>query len=333
MKRRDLLKSAGIGLVALAMPRSTMAQQPATNQVVFLSSLNEADPQNEIWFDAIKQGLATEGWIVGQDVVLDIRHTGASFEEARVAAEEAVAIGPDVILVVSNRLSLAVVETTSEVPVVFGLVGDPIRIGLVDNVVAPGGNATGFTISDPSIYGKRFELLQDLSPSIETVGFLYSVSADGQSVYDPLRAGIDADAAALGLALDWISVSTIEQAQSAILGFSRRTNVGLCVPSDSFNWVHRATIIETVNRTSLPAIYTWPPMAEIGGLMSYDAATEDSIGRMGVYAGRILNEVEPGTLPVQGPSQYTLALNIATAGIQGITIPTSLIAVADRIID
>lgn len=333
MRRRDLLKGVGWSILSIAAPRLAKAQQPDRKQVVFLSSLAAGDPQNEIWSDAIREGLAAEGRFVGLDVDLDVWNTGASFEEAQNAALEAAATEPDVILAVSNRLALAAVSATNEVPIVFGLVGDPLRIGLVTNLMTPGGNATGFTISDPAIYGKRFELLLELSPTIETIGFIYSVSTEGESVYDPLRAAIDADATKLGVSLTWLPVTTIEQAETAILDLSNKSHAGLCVPSDSFNWVHRAAIIEAVNGTRLPAIYTWPPMADIGGLISYDAATEDSVGRMGIYAGRILNNVEPGTLPVQGPSEYRLVVNMATAERQGIIIPSRLLAVADTVLE
>lgn len=333
MRRRDFLSGVGMGFASIALPRRATSQLTDTKLIIFLSSLAVDDPQNQIWVDAISEGLAAEGWSVGSNLMLEVRHTGGSFEEARRAAEEAIAIEPDLILAVSNRVSLAVVEGTSEIPIVFGLVADPVRIGLVNNIVAPGGNATGFTISDPTIYGKRFELLLDLSPQIETIGFLYSESADGRSVYDPLRAGIDADAAALGVSLRWLGITTIEQAQHAIIDLSNEANAGLCVPSDTFNWVNRIAIVDSVNRTNLPAIYTWPPMTEIGGLMSYDATTQDSVGRMGNYAGRVLNGVDPGVLPVQGPSSYGLILNLITAEAQGIAIPSSLVALADKIIE
>ena len=314
--------------VAVAWPRAARAQQTARRIGVLMNGAPE-DAEVRARLAGFLDGLQQLGWTDGRNVRIDTRW--ARDVGANRGAEELVALGPDVILASASSSVAALQRITSSVPIVFANVIDPVGAGFVASLARPGGNTTGFSAFEYSLSGKWLELLKEIAPSVMRVAVLR----------DPaLAAGIGQFAAiqtlaptSLGGELTPIDVRDPGEIERAIGAFARERNGGLIVTGSQSAVTHRDLIISLATRYRLPNVFGFRYYALAGGLASYGPDPIDAHRRAAGYVDRILKGEKPADLPVQAPTKYALVINLKTAKTLGLTVPPSLLALADEVIE
>jgi len=329
MKRRKFITL--LGGVAAAWPLVARAQQPERmRRIGVLMALSANDPEGQAWVAAFLQGLQELGWSVGRNVIVDIRWLTGNNADARKYAAELVALAPDVILGNGSYAVASLLQVTSTVPIVFVLVADPVGAGYVDSLARPGGNITGFTIFDYSISGKWLQLLKEIAPGVTRV----AVTRDPSIASGPAQfAVIQAAAPSLGVELRPVDVRDEGQIERALSLFAQSSNSGLIVTGSPLARSHRDLIIALAARHRLPAVYFNRFWAAAGGLISYGPDLLDPFRRAAGYVDRILKGEKPADMPVQAPTKFELVINLKTAKALGLTVPQSLLASADEVIE
>jgi len=286
------------------------------------------DREAETRLKAFQQGLADLGWIEGGNVKIDYRFGTADADRIRTYASEIVALGPDVILANTTLVVAALKEATQTIPIVFAMVNDPVGQGFISNLQRPGGNITGFTFIDFEIIGKWLDLLGELSPPVTKVGLVFGAATSPyyHSYVRAFEAEKDKRAVTIMEVRDEME---IDSKLAALAG----SGSGLIAPADAFNVVHRKAIIAAAARHAVPAIYTYRAFVMEGGLMAYGPDTVDIFRRSAAYVDRILRGANPGDLPAQAPNKFEFAVNLKTAKALGLTMPPSLVARADEVIE
>ena len=330
MRRREFITFFGVA--ALAGPRAARAQQAdRVRRVGVLMSRAAGDPEEQARFAGFLQGLQKLGWTDGRNVRIDYRWAAADADRSRTYAAELVALAPDVILASGSTSVAALLQTTRTVPIVFVNVIDPVGAGYVARLARPGGNATGFTAFEYSLSGKWLELLKEIAPNLTRIAILR----------DPaLAAGIGQFAAiqamapsSFGVELSPIDVRDGGEIERDVAAFARELNGGLIVTGSSSAAVHRELIVMLAARHRLPAVYPFRYFVTSGGLISYGPDPIDEFRRAAGYVDRILKGEKAADLPVQAPTTYELAINLKTAKALGLTLPPSLLARADEVIE
>ena len=319
-----------IGGVALAWPLMARAQQSdRMRRIGVLQILAEDDPEAAARHTAFEKALQALGWTVGRNVRIDYRWGGLDANRIRKEAAELVALGPDVILTSGSVSVAAVLQATRTVPIVFAQAVDPVGGGLVESLAHPGGNATGFTAFEYSLSAKWLELLKEMAPHVTRVAV----------IRDPTRgpgigqfAVIQSVGQPLGVELRPINVLDTAEIERAIEAFARSPNGGLIVTVGGTG-SHRDLIISLAARHQLPVVYPFRYYVADGGLISYGPNTIDQARRAAGYVDRILKRDKPADMPVQAPTKYELIINLKTAKALGLTVPTSLLARADEVIE
>jgi len=281
-------------------------------------------------YTAFLQGLQELGWTDGRNVRIDVRWGAGDAERTRKYAAELVALAPDAIMV-SGSISLGqLIKATRTVPIVFALIADPVGAGFVKSLSRPGGNVTGFMAFEYSLSGKWLELLKEITPSVQRVAVLRNpdlVADIGQF------AVIQSVAASFGVEPSPIDVRDVSEIEDAVAAFAQSANGGLIVAGDPSTQAHRDLIIALANRYKLPAIYPSRFFAKDGGLVSFGPNFIDEFKSAASYVDRILKGEKPADLPVQAPTKYELVINLKTARALGLTVPQSLLARADEVIE
>jgi putative ABC transport system substrate-binding protein len=330
MKRREFI--AVLGGSASAWPLPLSAQQPERmRRIGVLIALIENDPESKRRVEALVQALRELGWIDGRNVRFDYRFAGGDIERMRAYAAEVVELAPDVILVQSNPFLVALRQTNRTIPTVFAVVADPVGGGFVESLARPGGNLTGFTVFEAEIGGKWLEALKEIAPRVSrTLVLLHPETAANVAF---LRAA-EAVAPSLRMTVTEAGVHNAAEIERAIAAFAGEPDGGLVVCPHPITGVNRDLIAGLAARYGLPAV--WPFrffMATNGGLMSYGVDVVDLFRRAAVYVDRILRGAKPGDLPVQNPIKYELVINLKTAKALGLTVPPTLLARADELIE
>ena len=279
---------------------------------------------------AFLQALALLGWTIGRNMQIDIRWATASAAEIRRHAAELAALAPDVILATGDATIPPLLQATRTVPIVSPVAADPVGAGFVDSLARPGGNATGFMLYEYSISGKWLELLKEIAPGVTRVAVVRDpalVSGTGQ------LAAIQAVAPSFSVELNPVDARDPTEMERAIAAFVRSANGGLIVTASPASVTHRKLIIALAARHRLPAVYAFRFMAADGGLISYGPNSIDPYRRAATYVDRILKGEKPGDLPVQAPTKYELVIHLKTAKAMGLTVPDSLLARADEVIE
>ncbi len=332
MRRREFLALLG-GIAIAARPGMGRAQHPGrTRRIAILLGVAESDPEAQSRVGALRQELERLGWVDGRNIRIEQRWTGGDAERLRAYTAELVASAPDVIVANPTPSVAALKQATRTIPIVFALVSDPISSGLVESWAQPGGNITGFTNFESSMAGKWLEALKQMAPRVTHIALVFNpeTAASGGTIF--LHPTQEA-AAPLGLTVKPAPVrSAAEIAGLAHLSASGGTT-GLLVVPDIFTTNHRDEIIALAARQRLPALYPFRFFAASGGLMSYGIDTLDVFRRAASYVDRILKGAKVGELPVQGPAKFELAINLKTAKALGLTVPPSLLALADEVIE
>jgi putative ABC transport system substrate-binding protein len=329
MRRRDFIKI--VAGSATAWPLAARAQQPERmRRVGVLMGRSANDPEGQAFVAAFLQGLQELGWSDGRNVTIDIRWFTGNNADARKYAAELLALAPDVILAHSSPVVAALGQITRTVPIVFANVADPVGAGYVESLARPGGNITGFTNYEYSMGGKWLQLLKEVAPGVTRVAVLRDPSiAAGPGQF----AAIQTVAPSLGVELRPVDVRDGDEIERAITAFAQSPNGGLIVTGSPLSAFYRDLIIALTARHRLPAVYWSRIWAAAGGLISYGPDFLDPFRRAAGYVDRILKGEKPADMPVQASTKYELIINLKTAKALGLTVPQSLLASADEVIE
>jgi putative tryptophan/tyrosine transport system substrate-binding protein len=329
MRRREFI--AGLGS-AISWPLGARAQQgERMRRIGVLWPYAEGDPEANAWLATFREELEKLGWVEVRNVRIDHRWAALDEESVQRFTRELVALQPDIILAQSTPNTAALLQQTRTIPIVLTQGTDPVGAGFVASLSRPGGNVTGFINLEASLGGKWLELLKQIAPRVNRVAFLFNPATASYFEYylSPFKAaaasfGVEPIAAAFHDALELESVFAAQ---------AREPNGGLIAMPDSFQTVYRAEITSLAARHRLPAVYAFRFFAEASGLLSYGNDRFDNYRRSANYVDRVLRGANPGELPVQIPTKFELVINLKTANALGLTVPPTLLALADQVIE
>jgi putative tryptophan/tyrosine transport system substrate-binding protein len=329
MRRREFIALMG-GAVA-AWPLMVRAQQgERMRRIGVLLPATADDTHYQTWLGAFLQGLSQSGWNIGQNVRVDTRWATANADAVRRNAAELVALAPDVIFAPGASTVGPLLQATGTVPIVFAVVADPVGAGFVGSLARPGRNATGFMAFEYAISGKWLELLKQIIPSLTRAAVL----RDATTPTGIAQFGVvQAMAPALGVEILQVNLRDAGEIEQAIMAFGATSNGGLIITASGLAFIHRDRIIKLASERRLPAIYFDRSFVIAGGLVSYGPDQVDQCRRAAGYIDRILKGEKPGDMPVQAPTKYELIVNLKTAKTLGLTIPQSVLATADEVIE
>jgi putative tryptophan/tyrosine transport system substrate-binding protein len=330
MRRREFVGLVGGAAAAWAL--SARAQQPDQMRrigVLMASAADDAESQARI--AGFLQGLQLLGWVDGRNVRIDTRWATTNRDDIRRHAAELAALAPDVLVAATGTVTVApLLQATRTVPIVFVTVIDPVGAGFVDSLARPGGNATGFTIFEYGMSGKWLELLKEIAPRVTRAAVLRDPAiASGIGQFG----AVQAVAPSLGMELSPVDVRDAGEIERAVTAFARSSNGGLIVTPSALATRHRDLIIALAAGQRLPAVYPYRYFVTAGGLISYGPDSIDQYRRAAGYVDRILKGEKPADLPVQVPTKYETVINLKTAKAQGLTVPSSVLARADEVIE
>jgi ABC-type uncharacterized transport system substrate-binding protein len=328
MRRRDCITL--LGSVA-AWPLAARAQQSERMRSIgVLLPAAPDDPVFQARIAAFHQELALLGWIIGRNVRIDTRWATTNPAEIRRNATELVALAPDVILSTGDSTVPPLLEATRTVPIVFPVASDPIGAGYVNSLARPGGNVTGFMLSEYSIGVKWLELLKEIAPHMTRAEVLRDPAlAAGIGQF----AAIQSNASSSAVELSAIDTRDVGEIERAVVAFTRKPNGGLVVTGSASALIYRDQIIALATRLRLPNVYPFRYYPSNGGLASYGPNQIDQYKRAARYVDRILKGEKPADLPVQAPTKYELVINLKTAKALGLEGPATVLARADEVIE
>ena len=329
MKRREFITLLG-GATA-SWPLAARAQQgERVRRIGVLWSIPADQPDAQARHAAFLQALRQLGWTEGGNVQIETRWSAGDAAITRKQVAELAALTPDVILAIGSAGVAAILQATRSVPVVFAVVPDPVGSGFVESLAEPGGNATGFMMFEYDLSAKWLELLKEIAPIVTRAAVLRDAAITagiGQF------AVIQSVARSVGIDVKAINLRDAATLESSVAAFARAPNGGLILTASGLSVVHRDLIISLAAKYRLPATYQERSYVAAGGLVSYGSNFLDQHRRAAVYVDRILKGEKPSALPVQVPTKYDLVINLKTAKALAITVPDSLLARADEVIE
>jgi putative tryptophan/tyrosine transport system substrate-binding protein len=322
MRRREFIAAT---TALLASPRCLLAQG-TRRRVGFLAMDVVAPTVQSAWLD----GLRNHGWIDGKNLIIEYRYA-PSLDRLPAFAAELVALSPDLLIAPNTQAAVALKSATANIPIVFAAVGDPVGLGLVQSLSRPGGNLTGLASVNLGFTGKAIGILREMVPTASKMAVLVNPG-------NPIHRLIVAEelpqiARNLGLAFPVLEATTAEELDIAFAAAAAQHPDAINVFGDAltFNNAPRVTALAAKHR--LPAIYFGRLFATIGGLMSYSPDIPDLFFRAGGYVDKILKGTKPSDLPVEQPTKFELVINLKTAKALGLTVPPTLLAQADEVIE
>jgi putative ABC transport system substrate-binding protein len=325
MKRRQFITLLG---GAAAWPVAASAQQPVLPVIGFLNPTSPDASAERL--RAFRQGLKENGYAEGENVAIEYRWAEGQFDRLPVLAAELVSRRIAVIAAIGNAAATAATTTaTTTLPIVFLATEDPVKLGLVASLARPSGNATGINFYSGELTAKRLELLRELVPAATRVAVLVN-PANAMTTETTLR-DIAAPARAMGLQIQICNASTSREIDAAFATFLRERPDALFVSPDPLFTSRRVQLVNTAARHAIPATFSHREFAEVGGLMSYGPNQTDR--QFGVYTGRILKGTKPADLPVMQSSKFELVVNAQSARMLGLTVPPTLLSIADEVIE
>jgi len=326
VRRREFITLLG---GAAAWPLGARAQQPAMPVIGFLSGTSAgAQPH---WFAAFRKGLGETGYVEGHNVSFEYRWAEGQYNRLPALVEDLIRRHVSVIVTPpSIPAALAAKAATMTIPIVFSVADDPVTLGLVASLARPGGNATGVNFFVAELTGKRLGILRELLPKTARLSVLLNPSniEIAERALEDVKA-----AAAIGLQIQVLNASTSDEIDAAFTTLVSNRADALLVAPDSFFNSRRVQIAILAAHYSVPTIYAQRDYAEAGGLISYGTDVTDSVRQQGVYTGRILNGIKPADLPVIQSTKFELVINLRTAKTLGISVPDSVLARADEVIE
>jgi len=332
LKRREFI--ALLGGAAVAWPGATVSQpaQPV-RRIGVLMGTSEGDAEVHPYLLTFQKALQDLGWTQERNVQIDYRFAVSDPERIRTAAAELLRVKPDVLVAQSTPEVRALLELTRMVPIVSPMIADPVGSGLVKSFARPGGNVTGFTNFEEGMGGKWLGLLKATAPDVSNVALVLHPNDEELSV--GLRSSVETAASATGVGLTLIRDAHIERALDGFArdSFARKVNSGLIVLPGIYTGVYRYSILAQAARYRWPAVYPFREWVVSGGLMSYGTDIAAAFRQTAAYVDRILQGVRPGELPIQAPTKFQLVISLWAAKVLELTIPPSLLAIADEVIE
>jgi len=328
MRRREFITGlAG----AAAWPVVARAQQRERSRRVGLLISSAADDSNmQTLVAGFLQGLQQAGWTVGHNVQIDFRWTAGKADNIRRYVSEIIALAPDVIFSVGGPNMAALQQSTRTIPIVFVSVADPVAAGFVDSLSRPGGNITGFMNTEYGLSGKWLELLKQIAPATNRVAVLRDLTnRSGLGQFGALQSA----APQFGVEVVPVGMNDLAEIERGIDAFARERNGSMVAPAGAAAALFREALPALAARHGLPAIYSDPVFVAAGGLLAYGPDRADAHRQAASYVSRILKGEKPADLPVQAPTKYQLAINLKTAKTLGLTVPPTLLARADEVIE
>jgi putative ABC transport system substrate-binding protein len=329
MRRREfitLLGSAGAAWPVMALGQ----QRERMRRVGVLTNLSESDTEGRARDEAFVQELRQLGWIEGGNLQIDRRFTAGDEALVRQYARELVGLEPNVIVTTGSAGLVPLLRETRTLPLVFTIVPDPVGAGFVDSLARPGGNATGFVQFEFGLSAKWLELLKEVAPDVTRVAVLRE---PGLTAAIAQFAALQAVAPSLRMELVPLNFRDQADIERVVASFARSQSDGMVVTSGPLAAVHRKTIIATAARHKLPAVYVSRFTALDGGLISYGPDFVDQFRGAATYVDRILKGEKPADLPVQAPTKYELVVNLKAAKALGLSLPPSLLARANEVVE
>jgi len=326
MRRREFVSL--LGGTALAWPLAARAQQAVMPVIGFLDTRSPDGMTDRL--RAFREGLKDSGYVERENVAIEYRWAENQLDRLPELAAELVRRQVAVIAATSTYSAFAANAATTTTPIVFLVGEDPVRLGLVASLARPGGNLTGINNFAGELTVKRLELLREMVPGAARIAVL--VNPGNIAIETTLR-DVQSAARVMGLQIQVLKASTSREIDAAFATFVRERPDAVFVGLDVFFISRRAQLVNLASRHALPATYPLREFAEVGGLMSYGTNIADTFRHIGVYAGRILKGAKPADLPVVQSTKFELVINAWSARMLGLTVPTTLLASADEVIE
>ena len=316
---------------AAAWPRVARAQQTEKMRRIGVLAGSADSMMFRSYIAALRQALQNLGWTEDRNTRMDVRWAGFEPKLIELETAELIATNPDVIVTGTSIAIAQILRASRKIPIVFAGITDPVSQGFTASMARPGGNATGFVAYEVSLGGKWVETLKEVSPSLAQVAILYEPAAA------PYMAGMIRSVASagpsFGVEVKDVPIQNIGELESAIARFGQQENTGLILPPSVFAGTHSSLIVALAAKYRMPAIYASRTVVASGGLISYGIDVADQYTKVAGYVDRILKGEKPADLPVQAPTKYVLAINLKTAKALSLTIPPTLLARADEVVE
>ena len=328
MKRREFITLLGGTGV---WPLAARAQQPdRVRRVGFLISTAETDHEARAWITAFERRFAELGWVDGRNVRIEYRFGEGDATRMPQLAKELLELRPDAVLAATFSAATAMRQQTLSIPIVFVMVADAVSAGFVTNLARPEGNITGITNFEFSIGGKWLQVIKECAPAVSSVAVIFDPA---NPTWAPYLRTVEAAAPTFGMQLTPAGVTNAADIDRDITAFSRKPNGAIVVIPAPITVLHRDKIIAMAAQHRLPAVYPYRFYALSGGLVSYGVDLLESYRRAASYVDRILKGAKPADLPVELPTKFELVINLKTAKVLGITVPSTLLATASEVIE
>jgi putative ABC transport system substrate-binding protein len=330
MDRRAFLHTLAIAL--LAAPLAAEGQQAAKGARIgyLVTTSLAASPHLH---EAFRQGLRDLGYVEGRNLVIEYRFAEEKRERFPALAAELVALKVDVIVAPNTAAALAAQQATKTIPIVFAVAADPVTSGLVTSLARPGGNVTGSSILAPELVGKRLELLTQAVPGVSRVAVLWQPGGAGEGTEKDMLKGAEVAASALGVRLQFVEARGPADVDRAFSEMTRARAGALTVLPSAMFGSQRRRLVDLAAKNRLPAVYTSREFVDAGGLMAFGPNQADLYRGAATYVDKILKGAKPGDLPVEQPTTFELVINLKAAKAVGLTIPQSVLARADHIVE
>jgi len=326
MRRRAFL--GVLSGVVVARPRIAIAQSAVTPEIGFLHSASALANQRRVV--AFLDGLGRTGHVVGRNLSIEYRWAEGDFNRLPALAQELVRRPVTVLVTFAPPTVVAAKSATSTIPIVFFMGGDPVKLGIVQSFSRPGGNITGVAAMTIALISKRLELIRTLAPQADTIVFIFNPT--NPTADEQLQSARTA-AQSLGQNLFTVGISSEGEVAALSDLILNRKPKALVVGADSFLISQRNRLVALAAQHSLPAIYETRDSVAAGGLASYAPDFDEGYRQAGIYAGRILKGERPADIPVVQPTKFELTINLSTAKALGLSIPATVLAVADEVIE
>ena len=329
MQRRHFITL--LGGTAVGWPLAVRAQQgEPMRRIGVLLPATADDARFQTFVGAFLQELQSLGWSIGRNVRVDTRWATANATSIGRHTAELVALAPDVIMAHGASTVAQLLQATHTVPIVFPVTSDPVGAGFVDSLARPGGNATGFMSFEYGMGGKWLALLKQIAPGVMRVAVLRDTTSPSGNVQ---LGAIQAVAPSLRVEVTPVNMRDAGEIERSVAAFARLPNGGLIVVATAAAYLHRDLIITLAARHKLPTVYYEHSFSAAGGLMSYGPDFVDQYRQAAHYVDRILKGEKPADLPVQAPTKFELVINLKTAKALGLTVPPSVLAQANDVIE
>jgi len=329
MRRREFISL--LGGVAAAWPVPAIAQPGQMRRVSVLMGLDEKDAEAQMRVKAFRLGMRDLGWIEGRNVQIEIRFAGSNLESIKKHVAELTRLGPDVIVANSTPVIAALRTTKNTTPIIFAMVNDPVGQGFISSLARPGANITGFSFIDFEMVGKWVDLLSDVKPSLSQVTLMFN--PDTAPYFDAFLRSFKTSQQPAAVDVQALHVRSATEVDLAFTELGRNPSSGLIAASDIFIVGAREAILKSAEAHRVPVISAYRQFVIEGSLMSYGPDTTDIFRRSSSYVDRILKGESPSNLPVQSPTKFEFVFNLKTAKALGLSVRSSILQLADEVIE